>query len=178
MAGKSTYLRAVGVNVVLALSGSVVFAKAFTCPLVEIHTGMRNTDSINENQSYFFAELLRLHKIARIRHDSLYTRTSGRAAAPSAEVQHCAQQLNSTRGPNVALVVCMNALPDAKGTNWTHRMCSSRQQAASTSSSKCEQAAVRTLVAFNGALVALVAFIAVVEVGIRGGSVGPCLPCR
>lgn len=63
MAGKSTYLRAVGVNVVLALTGSVVFAKEFTCPLMEVHTGMRNTDSINENQSYFFAELLRLHKI-------------------------------------------------------------------------------------------------------------------
>src|SRR5690606_30637818 len=33
------------------------------CPLIEIHTGMRTTDSINENQSYFFAELLRLQKI-------------------------------------------------------------------------------------------------------------------
>ncbi len=63
MAGKSTYLRAVGVNVVLALSGSVVCAKSMQCPLIEIFTGMRNTDSINENQSYFFAELLRLHHI-------------------------------------------------------------------------------------------------------------------
>lgn len=63
MAGKSTYLRAVGVNVVLALSGSVVCAKSMQCPLIEIFTGMRNTDSINENQSYFFAELLRLHNI-------------------------------------------------------------------------------------------------------------------
>jgi DNA mismatch repair ATPase MutS len=33
------------------------------CPLIDIFTGMRNTDSINENQSYFFAELLRLHNI-------------------------------------------------------------------------------------------------------------------
>ena len=63
MAGKSTYLRAVGVNVVLALSGSAVCAKSMQCPLISIFTGMRNTDSINENQSYFFAELLRLHNI-------------------------------------------------------------------------------------------------------------------
>lgn len=63
MAGKSTFLRTVGVNTVLALCGLVVFAKKFTCPLMEVYSGMRNTDSINDNQSYFFAELLRLQKI-------------------------------------------------------------------------------------------------------------------
>lgn len=63
MAGKSTFLRTVGVNTVLALCGVVVFAKKFKCPLMEVYSGMRNTDSINDNQSYFFAELLRLQKI-------------------------------------------------------------------------------------------------------------------
>ncbi|HEX5171241.1 MAG TPA: hypothetical protein VFW11_18825 [Cyclobacteriaceae bacterium] len=63
MAGKSTFLRTVGVNAVLALTGSVVCAKKMICPLVEVFSGMRNTDSINENQSYFYAELLRLHSI-------------------------------------------------------------------------------------------------------------------
>lgn len=63
MAGKSTFLRTVGVNSVLALAGSVVCARNMKCPVIEIHTGMRTTDSINENQSYFFAELVRLQKI-------------------------------------------------------------------------------------------------------------------
>lgn len=63
MAGKSTFLRTVGINAVLGLTGSVVCAKRMVCPLMEVHTGMRNTDSINENQSYFFAELLRLQQI-------------------------------------------------------------------------------------------------------------------
>lgn len=63
MAGKSTFLRTVGINTVLALTGSVVCANRMLCPILEVHTGMRTTDSINENQSYFFAELLRLQKI-------------------------------------------------------------------------------------------------------------------
>ena len=65
MAGKSTFLRAVGVNVVIALAGSVVCARRFVCPLMEVHSGMRNTDSINEHQSYFYAELQRLHGIVQ-----------------------------------------------------------------------------------------------------------------
>lgn len=63
MAGKSTFLRTVGMNTVMALSGLTVFAEKFVCPLLEVYSGMRNTDSINDNQSYFFAELLRLQNI-------------------------------------------------------------------------------------------------------------------
>jgi hypothetical protein len=63
MAGKSTFLRAVGVNVILSLVGSVVCASRMVCPLIDVYSGMRNTDSINENQSYFYAELLRLHNM-------------------------------------------------------------------------------------------------------------------
>lgn len=63
MAGKSTFLRSVGVNVVLALTGSVVCAKRLVCPLMEVHSGMRNTDSITDHQSYFYAELHRLQGI-------------------------------------------------------------------------------------------------------------------
>lgn len=63
MAGKSTFLRTIGINTVLALAGMPVCAQRMICPLTEVFTGMRNTDSINDNQSYFFAELLRLQKI-------------------------------------------------------------------------------------------------------------------
>jgi hypothetical protein len=65
MAGKSTFLRSVGVNVVLALTGSVVCAERFVCPVLEIHSGMRNTDSIVDHQSYFYAELYRLQGIVQ-----------------------------------------------------------------------------------------------------------------
>lgn len=65
MAGKSTFLRSVGVNVVLALTGSVVCAKRLVCPMMEVHSGMRNTDSITDHQSYFYAELHRLRGIVK-----------------------------------------------------------------------------------------------------------------
>lgn len=63
MAGKSTFLRAVGVNVVLALSGSSVNASSFTCPMLQLVTSMRATDSLVEHQSYFYAELTRIKQI-------------------------------------------------------------------------------------------------------------------
>ena len=63
MAGKSTFLRAVGVNIVLALAGAPVCAKTFSCPLIGLRTGMRTSDSLLENQSYFYAELNRLKRI-------------------------------------------------------------------------------------------------------------------
>lgn len=63
MAGKSTFLRSVGVNVVLALSGAPVCASAFQCPLMEMRSGMRTADSLKEHQSYFYAELDRLKSI-------------------------------------------------------------------------------------------------------------------
>jgi DNA mismatch repair ATPase MutS len=63
MAGKSTFLRALGVNYVLALNGSPVCATTWICPLANLRTGMRATDSLQENKSYFFAELNRLQSI-------------------------------------------------------------------------------------------------------------------
>lgn len=63
MAGKSTFLRTLGVNVVLALSGAPVCAEDFSCPLLQLRTGMRTADSLKEHQSYFYAELDRLKGI-------------------------------------------------------------------------------------------------------------------
>ncbi|MEZ4973282.1 MAG: hypothetical protein R2820_08220 [Cyclobacteriaceae bacterium] len=63
MAGKSTFLRTMGVNVVLALSGSSVNASAFSCPLLQLVTSMSATDSLVDHQSYFYAELTRIKKI-------------------------------------------------------------------------------------------------------------------
>lgn len=60
MAGKSTYLRTIGVNMVLALCGAPVCAKSFTCYPATVFTSLRTTDSLSSNTSYFYAELLRL----------------------------------------------------------------------------------------------------------------------
>jgi DNA mismatch repair ATPase MutS len=63
MAGKSTFLRTLGINVVLALNGAPVSAEKFDCPLIHLRTGMRTADSLKDHQSYFYAELDRLKSI-------------------------------------------------------------------------------------------------------------------
>jgi hypothetical protein len=63
MAGKSTFLRTLGVNIVLALNGAPVCAGRFDCPVLELRTGMRTADSLRDHQSYFYAELNRLKSI-------------------------------------------------------------------------------------------------------------------
>jgi hypothetical protein len=63
MAGKSTYLRTVGVNFVLARMGAPVWADALRVYPADLFTSLRTSDSLNDNESYFFAELKRLKMI-------------------------------------------------------------------------------------------------------------------
>ena len=63
MAGKSTFLRTSGVNLVLALTGAPVFATEYSCPIINLRSGMRTADSLKDHQSYFYAELNRLKSI-------------------------------------------------------------------------------------------------------------------
>jgi len=63
MAGKSTFLRTIGVNLVLAMTGNVVCAKGFSFVPISIHTSVRTNDSLQKSESYFFAELKRLKAI-------------------------------------------------------------------------------------------------------------------
>ncbi len=63
MAGKSTFLRSLGVNMVLAGVGSVVCAKEATVHPLKVLVSMRLSDSLEENESYFFAEVKRLKEI-------------------------------------------------------------------------------------------------------------------
>lgn len=60
MAGKSTFLRTVGVNLVLGRIGSPVCAERLMFRPVALFTNMRTTDSLLKDESYFFAELKRL----------------------------------------------------------------------------------------------------------------------
>ena len=63
MAGKSTYLRTVGVNYLLACIGAPVWAKQMKIYPARLVTSLRTSDSLADNESYFFAELKRLKLI-------------------------------------------------------------------------------------------------------------------
>ena len=65
MAGKSTYLRTVAVNYLLALVGAPVFAKRMVFSPATLFTGLRTSDSLADGASYFFAELSRLQQLVK-----------------------------------------------------------------------------------------------------------------
>ncbi len=60
MSGKTTLLRTVGINLVLAYSGAQVFARSLDCSVMDIFTSMRIRDDLNSGISTFYAELLRI----------------------------------------------------------------------------------------------------------------------
>lgn len=63
MSGKSTLLRAIGANVILAGAGGPVCAESMALPIADLHTSMRIRDSLEEGISYFMAELRRLKAV-------------------------------------------------------------------------------------------------------------------
>ena len=66
MAGKSTFLRSVGINLVLAHAGSVVSATEFYFQPMTLFSSMRTSDNLSKGASYFHAELLRLKRLIEI----------------------------------------------------------------------------------------------------------------
>ncbi|MBL7747096.1 MAG: hypothetical protein JNM19_06690 [Chitinophagaceae bacterium] len=63
MAGKSTFLRSIGVNMVLAMMGAPVCAKRLTLSPMKVMSSMRITDNLEESTSTFYAELKKLKEI-------------------------------------------------------------------------------------------------------------------
>jgi len=63
MAGKSTFLRSIGVNIVLAMIGSPVYAELFTVSNMKVISSMRISDNLEENTSTFYAELKKLKEV-------------------------------------------------------------------------------------------------------------------
>jgi len=64
MAGKSTFLRSIGINYILASNGMPVFARKLSASLFSLFSSMRTTDDLSHGISYFNAELLRLRQLA------------------------------------------------------------------------------------------------------------------
>ncbi|MES2330602.1 MAG: hypothetical protein V4539_13445 [Bacteroidota bacterium] len=63
MSGKSTFLRTLGLNTILAQLGAPVFAKTFVFRPVRLLTSFHHIDSLEESTSYFYAELKCLQEI-------------------------------------------------------------------------------------------------------------------
>jgi len=63
MSGKSTFLRTVGVNLVLAYAGAPVVARSFAAQPMRVFTCINVTDSVNDGISYFYAEVKRLRSL-------------------------------------------------------------------------------------------------------------------
>lgn len=63
MSGKTTFLRTVGLNAVLALAGGPVCARALRIGPLQLFTAMRTQDNLSESTSSFYAELKRLRQL-------------------------------------------------------------------------------------------------------------------
>jgi len=65
MAGKSTFLRSIGVNMVLAYAGAPVCASKYRFGYLSLHSSMRTADSLKDEESYFLAEIKKLQLIVQ-----------------------------------------------------------------------------------------------------------------
>jgi DNA mismatch repair ATPase MutS len=66
MAGKSTFLRSVGINLVLALMGAPCCAKAGRVSNIKVFSSMRTQDNLEEGVSSFYAELKRVEQLLKL----------------------------------------------------------------------------------------------------------------
>lgn len=74
MAGKSTFLRTVGLQIAMAHWGGVVPSTSLRLPILRVYTSMRTQDNLHEGASAFYAELQRLRVVveASKRGDNIY----------------------------------------------------------------------------------------------------------
>lgn len=63
MSGKTTFMRTLGINCVLANLGLSPFGQSLTLGPVQLYTSMRNSDNLGESVSSFYAELTRIHTL-------------------------------------------------------------------------------------------------------------------
>ena len=70
MSGKSTFLRTVGINLILANTGAPVCASEFTSSPLKIFSCIRIDDSVTDGFSYFYAEVRRLKSLLELLQDS------------------------------------------------------------------------------------------------------------
>jgi len=65
MSGKTTFMRTIGLNLVLAYAGGVVCAQSFEAPKMRLYTSMRIVDDVSHGISTFYGELLRIKEMVQ-----------------------------------------------------------------------------------------------------------------
>lgn len=63
MSGKSTFMRTIGINIILAYAGAPVCAHRFSCSIMNLYTCMKINDNLKEGISSFYAEMLKIKNI-------------------------------------------------------------------------------------------------------------------
>lgn len=63
MSGKSTFIRAVGINVILGLTINTCFAREFVTPRMKVHSAIRVSDDLLNEKSYYFEEVLTIKNL-------------------------------------------------------------------------------------------------------------------
>ena len=90
MSGKSTYLRTVGVNVVLALAGAPARATRLRLTPVQAGATLRIQDSLQAGRSRFYAEITRLKELVDLAPD--------RSRSCSSSTRSCTARTPTTGG--------------------------------------------------------------------------------
>lgn len=110
MAGKSTFLRSLGVNYILAMAGMPVFADQLKISRFRLFSSMRTTDDLTHGISYFNAELIRLEELLKF-------------CRESAEGKFCKESGEDNKEPLRTLIILDEIL---KGTNSLDKLNGSR----------------------------------------------------
>ena len=70
MSGKSTLLRTIGINAVLAMAGAPIRGKSLRLSPVNLGTSIRRTDSLQQGRSGFYTEILQIRRVFQLTEDS------------------------------------------------------------------------------------------------------------
>ena len=63
MSGKTSFIRAVGLNIISGLGINTCFAKAMSFPLIKVHSAIRISDDLMNDKSYYFEEVLSIKEM-------------------------------------------------------------------------------------------------------------------
>jgi len=63
MSGKTTFIRALAINSILAQTLNICFANTYTAPFLKVHTSIRISDDLLENTSYYLQEVLTIKEL-------------------------------------------------------------------------------------------------------------------
>ena len=120
MAGKSTFLRSLGVNYILAMAGMPVFADLLKISRFRLFSSMRTTDDLTHGISYFNAELIRLEELLKFCKES----AEGKFCKESAEGKFYKESIAGNKESLRTLIILDEIL---KGTNSLDKLNGSRK---------------------------------------------------